>query len=108
MCPGSPWFRVEAKVFIVRDSVIVGGEGLVRILEAVREEGSIAGAAERLGMSYRKLWAKVRSAERLLGVRLVESGRGRGGSRLTRSAIEILEAYRRFEERLRACLAGNG
>ena len=105
--PGLPGgLRITPRLFIVKGSVIVGGEGLVEILEAVRESGSLAGAAEMLGMSYRKLWAKLRSAERMLGVRLVESGRGRGGSRLTHEAVEILEAYRRLEARLRECLGG--
>ncbi len=96
--------RVEVRLFISKEGFIVGGEGLIEILEAVREHSSLSLAAKRLGMTYKKLWSRITEAERILGVRLVERQRGRGASRLTRAGLELIKLYREAESRLKPCL----
>lgn len=98
--------RVEARLFIYKDGYIVGSEGLIEILEAVRDKHSLTMAAKSLGMSYKKLWFRVSGAERALGVKLVERRRGRGEARLTREGEELVRMYREAEARLKACLPG--
>lgn len=90
--------RVRAVLYIYQGPTRVAGPGLFEALQAIRETGSLRAAAERLGMSYRRLWERIRRAERLLGARLVE--RGRRGSRLTREAEKLLQAYAEALERL--------
>ena len=92
--------KVRAIPYIYLGPTRVAGPGLVKALRAVRESGSLRAAAERLGMSYRRLWERIQRAEKLLGVRLVE--RGRRGSRLTPEAEKLLQAYTEALERLRA------
>lgn len=70
--------KVEVRLFISKEGFIVGGEGLIEILEAVREHGSLSLAAKSLGMTYKKVWSRITEAERTLGVRLVERQRGKG------------------------------
>lgn len=75
----------------------------VRILQLVRETGSLARAAERLGLSYRRAWGKVREIEQNLGLSLVESevgGAGGGGSSLTADGERLVALYERFRKRM--------
>jgi len=75
------------------------GPGRLQILGAIEECGTMRGAAERLGLSYRGLWARLRNSERRLGFHLVESTRGRGdraGTFLTPRAKRLLAQYQRL------------
>lgn len=51
---------------------------LLRLLSAVRADGSLKQAAEALGLSYRFAWGLLGEAGRAFGVPLVEFQRGRG------------------------------
>jgi len=71
----------------------------VRLLTLIDETGSLAEAASRMGLSYRRAWGKVREIEENLAVKLVVSaagGAGGGGSTLTAEARSLVERYRRF------------
>ncbi len=92
--------RIRPTLYIYSGPTRVAGPGLVQALQAIRETGSLRAAATRLGMSYRRLWERIRRAERLLGVRLVE--RSRSGSRLTREAEKLVQAYNEALEKLQA------
>ncbi|MFC1783468.1 winged helix-turn-helix domain-containing protein, partial [Planctomycetota bacterium] len=54
------------------------GEGRYRLLREIGRTGSLAQAAEKLGISYRKAWGDVRAVEEWLGFELID--RQRGGS----------------------------
>lgn len=86
------WLESEGKVF---------GEGPLRLLEGVRETGSLRQAALRMGMSYNKAWHLIRRLEKKLGVELLArdvGGRGGGGSRLTPSAEELVRRFTVFAQ----------
>jgi molybdate transport system regulatory protein len=75
------------------------GPGRLLILRAIDNHGSLLAAAGALGMSYRALWAKVRDAERRLGLPLIEAHAGRGpasGATLTPQARELMERFTRL------------
>lgn len=83
------------------------GDFRVDLLRAISETGSLAEAARRMGLSYRRAWGKVRDMERSLGAPLVLSkkgGRTRGGSDLTRQAEVLVSQYDRFRTRMEADL----
>src|SRR5262249_7188641 len=63
----------------------VFGFGIAEILQAVEQAGSIKGAAENLGKSYRYVWGRIKGAEDALGQRLVETQVG--GKDVQRSAL---------------------
>ncbi len=71
----------------------------VRLLAFIDETGSLAEAAQRMQLSYRRAWGKVREIEQNLGVKLVESaagGAGGGGSRLTDEGHRLVALFERF------------
>ena len=91
------------KLWVEKDGLLVLSDYRVQLLRHVGETGSLAEAAQRMGLSYRRAWGKVREIERNLGRPLVRSevgGAGGGGSRLTREGERLVALYERFRQRM--------
>ncbi|MBN2141593.1 MAG: LysR family transcriptional regulator [Desulfovibrionaceae bacterium] len=79
--------------FETADGVLFG-LGRLLLLQQVAEAGSLKAAAERLGMSYRAAWGKIKATERLMGVKLIERGAcNRSGYRLSDSGEALSRRY---------------
>lgn len=90
----------KVKIWVEKGGGVALSGYRVRLLQLIAETGSLAEAARRMGLSYRRAWGKVREMEENLGARLVESepgGPGGGRSRLTAEAEKIVALYPRFE-----------
>ncbi len=91
------------KLWVEKDGSLVLSDYRVQLLRCVAETGSLAEAAQRMGLSYRRAWGKVREIERNLGLSLVESevgGAGGGGSRLTKDGKRLVALYQRFRRKM--------
>ena len=91
----------HAKLWIERDGKLALSEYRVRLLRLIDETGSLAEAAARMDLSYRRAWGKIREIEDNLGLKLVESaagGHGGGRSRLTADGRRLIESFDRFQE----------
>jgi molybdate transport repressor ModE-like protein len=100
-------FTVEGKHWLSLDGRHLFGEGRIGLLRAIRDSGSILGAAAVTGIPYRRAWLLLREAEERLGADLVRSGRGGvggGGSTLTRFGEWLLELWERSERSFREML----
>ena len=89
----------RAKIWIEQDGKLVLSDYRVRLLLLIDETGSLADAAARMHLSYRRAWGKLREIEQNLGLKLVESsagGAGGGGSRLTPQGKQLVEVFQRF------------
>jgi molybdate transport system regulatory protein len=79
----------------------VTGEGIIeedryKLLQLIKEKGSLKAAADEMKISYRKAWGDLKKAEELLGYELIlrqRGGKEGGASQLTGKAIKLLEAY---------------
>lgn len=79
----------------------VTGEGIIeedryKLLQKIKEKGSLKAAVEEMNISYRKAWGDLKKAESLLGYELIvrqRGGKAGGQSYLTDKAIKLLEAY---------------
>ncbi|MDR5739144.1 MULTISPECIES: TOBE domain-containing protein [unclassified Caballeronia] len=74
----------------------LGGASRIALLAAIRDTGSITAAAKAVGMSYKAAWDAIDTMNNLAGEPLVASatgGRGGGGTRLTASALRIIDTY---------------
>lgn len=81
------------------------GPGKANLLERIASEGSISKAAKALDMSYSRAWQLVNSMNGQFRRPLVESttgGKRGGGAVVTRAGEEVLQLYRRMQERLTA------
>ncbi|MEJ7930884.1 substrate-binding domain-containing protein [Ramlibacter sp. AN1015] len=72
---------------------------LIGLLQAVRQEGSISGAARLLGQSYRHVWGELRRWEAELGRGLIVWDKGQP-ARLTPFGEKLLWAERQAQARL--------
>jgi molybdate transport system regulatory protein len=85
---------------ILLGSAIAMGPGKADLLQAIEAEGSIAGAARHMGMSYRRAWLLVEVMNESFRGPLVETARGGrrgGGARLTPLGRDALGRYRGME-----------
>ena len=83
------------------------GPGKARLLELIRDTGSISAAGRALGMSYRRAWLLTDELNTMFGRKLVEPQHGGakgGGARVTDEGVATLEAYRRIEAAAGAAL----
>ena len=86
----------------------VTGEGIIeedryKLLQLIKERGSLKAAADEMKTSYRKAWGDLKKAESLLGYDLIIRQRGGkygGQSYLTEKATKLLEAYNVLHTRM--------
>ena len=98
--------RVAYKVWLEKRGNPVFGMGIYRMLMLVRETGSLHKAAERLEMSYRAAWGKIRSFEKTLDLEILERGRhGRTGANLTDVGLTVLAYFERIQSEMDRLIA---
>ncbi|TDV39611.1 ModE family transcriptional regulator [Paraburkholderia caballeronis] len=107
---GSVWFQAGQQT--------LGGAARIALLAAIRDTGSITGAAKAVGMSYKGAWDAIDAMNNLAGEPLVvrsTGGKGGGGTTLTPRAIRLIDTFhaierehRRFLERAGAAIDGFG
>ncbi len=93
--------KPRIKLWIEQNGLLVLSDYRVQLLRHVRETGSLAAAASRMKLSYRRAWGKIKEIEKNLGVALVESeaGGARGGrTRLTRQGERLVGLYLRLQD----------
>jgi molybdate transport system regulatory protein len=81
------------------------GPGKVRLLELVRETGSISAAGRAMDMSYRRAWLLVDALNHLFAEPLVATklgGKAGGGAALTAFGSEVVRHYRALESKAHA------
>jgi molybdate transport system regulatory protein len=84
------------------------GPGKVRILESIRDGGSISEAARDMRMSYRSAWLLVDSMNAQFRKPVVDTtlgGRGGGAARLTDFGKDLIRRYRSMERATRRVIA---
>jgi molybdate transport system regulatory protein len=93
------------KLWVEKDGLLVFSDYRAELLDQIAGAGSISGGAERMGLSYRRAWGKVKEIERNLGMKLVQSdagGPGGGRTVLTPEGEELLARYRAFRAAVQA------
>jgi molybdate transport system regulatory protein len=105
---GSVWFQAGQQT--------LGGAARIALLAAIRDTGSITGAAKAVGMSYKGAWDAIDAMNNLAGEPLVvrsTGGKGGGGTLLTPRALKLIDTFQaierehqRFLERAGAAIEG--
>ncbi len=85
------------------------GHGKIRLLEAVRDHGSISAAGRSMGMSYRRAWLLLDALNRLFEAPVIETkhgGSAGGGAELTPFGHQVVQQYRTIEVKAHEAVAG--
>lgn len=88
--------QIQCRVRVTLGEEIAIGPGKMHVLAAIRDAGSISGAARKLGMSYRRAWLLVETMNSCFERPLVETatgGKSGGGARLTPDGERVLSRY---------------
>jgi molybdate transport system regulatory protein len=91
-----PGLSVRSKIWLEVNGRFAIGEGGLELLNAISVIGSLAGAAQQVGWSYRHAWGYLRRAENVLGVRLLTTRVGKGAARgatLTPHARRLIRLF---------------
>jgi len=84
------------------------GPGKIKILESIRDGGSISGAARDMRMSYRSAWLLVDSMNSQFKQPVVSTttgGSGGGSATLTEFGQSLIRRYRAMERSARRAIA---
>ena len=76
------------------------GPGKIRLLELIRETGSISAAGRAMDMSYKRAWDLVDEIDRICRQAAVErqtGGKNGGGAALTPFGVSLVARYRKIE-----------
>lgn len=93
---GGEKMQVRSKVWLIKDKKPIMGTGRALLLNLILHKGSIAAAAQEMGMSYRTAWGNIKTMEKRLGYSLVNSrtgGGGGGSTLLTEEGKSLLQKY---------------
>ena len=97
--PAAPKVELVYQLTAQRERSALLRNPLLDLLQAVRHEGSISGAARGIGQSYRHVWGQLKEWEVTMGHELIVWDRGQA-ARLTPFADKLLWAERLAQARL--------
>lgn len=96
-----PRLHVKTKTWIENaEGELLFGKGKTEVLDLIEQTGSISGAAEKIGMNYKKAWNHVQILQHNIKETLVETQKGggdKGGTTLTPEAHRLMDAYRQLQ-----------
>ena len=88
--------NIKSKIWIEKEGKPILGVGRLNLLKAVDREGSISKAAKMMNISFRRAWSALESAEKNIGIKLLErrkGGVGGGSSCLTPQAKMLISKF---------------
>jgi molybdate transport system regulatory protein len=91
----------NVRISIVFESGARMGPGKAKLLESIRDTGSISAAARDMGMDYKRAWTLLDSMNQAFTQPVVAAASGGargGGAALTPFGVEVLERFRRISE----------
>jgi 8-oxo-dGTP diphosphatase len=101
-------YEMAYRLWLKKGDQFIMSEGRARLLRLIKKYGSLARAADEMGMSYRHAWGVVKRVEEITGEKIVLSERGGqegGTSVLTSRGEKLLKQYenqkRVFDEQLK-------
>lgn len=98
--------KIKTKTWIEDSSGnLLFGKGKTEVLELIDKTGSISGAAEQLGMNYKKAWSHIKILQKNLDDEMViskQGGSGAGGTVLTDNARGFIDKYNTLQDEIEA------
>lgn len=93
-------YKVMGNIWIEGKRGAFVGSGRIKLLERVKETGSITEAARSIKMSYRQAWELINSmnkqSKKPLVIRLV-GGAGGGGTTVTKEGEKVIKEFKKLQ-----------
>ena len=89
---------VKLHLWLEENSGVYFGKGRYEILALIDELGSLKLAAEKLGMSYRGAWGKIKKTEEIIGRKLITKEANKEGYKLTAFGTRFINEFRNFQQ----------
>lgn len=99
--------EIRFRCWIDIDGTKFFGPGPAELLELISEEGSIAKAAKKMGMSYKKAWDiidELNTRGKKPFVVSHKGGESGGGAELTETGKKVVARYRALTSKLKAII----
>ena len=96
-------YELRFRMWITGNNAHFLGNGRVRLLENIRDKGSITNAAKAMKMSYRQAWQMVEDMNRSAPAALVEKtlgGKGGGGAHITPAGEKAIRLFYTLEKKI--------
>lgn len=90
--------KINGNLWIEGENGFMLGKGKAALLEAIHEQGSLAKAAELMGLSYRKAWGMIKQMNDTHSHPLVRTqpGGSQGGhTQLTAEGLSVLAQFKK-------------
>ncbi|MBN1368380.1 MAG: LysR family transcriptional regulator [Dehalococcoidales bacterium] len=102
-----PGYVIKGRVWLEKDGELYLGWGRIKLLENIDKFGSIASAAQAMGLGYRNAWLWVQAMNRLAPSPLIEvvtGGTGGSHAKLTDEGHKAVAEYKQLHEKLQEAL----
>jgi molybdate transport system regulatory protein len=100
--------KIKYKIWFEERGVTVFEPSLDEYFKQLEECNSLHSAVKKLNHSYRSVWGKIKTAEKRLGIQLVEINPGEKKMHLTKSAKASLEIFGELEKEITPILRKAG
>ena len=84
---------VKVHVWFEKDSGVYFGHGRYELLLLINELGSLKLAAEKMGISYRGAWGKIKKTEEVIGQPLIYKDNNKEGYKLTEFGRDFVAEF---------------
>ncbi len=85
--------EVKVHVWFERDNGVYFGHGRYELLLLISELGSLKLAAEKMGISYRGAWGKIKKTEEVIGQPLIYKDNNKEGYKLTEFGRDFVTEF---------------
>ena len=89
-------YKIKSRIWIETGDNVLIGQGRIKLLKAIDNQGSLSKAAKSIGMSYKKAWTLVdavnKSAKQAVVTKTVGGAKG-GGTTITPYGKKLIKAF---------------
>lgn len=88
---------IKMHIWLEKEHGVYFGQGRYELLTLIEELGSLKLAAEKMGISYRGAWGKIKKTEGILGRELIHKENNKEGYKLTDFGKEFMREFKKFQ-----------
>ena len=95
-------YKIKTRIWLENNNGIFLGEGRIKLLKVIDEEGSLSKAAKKMNMSYKKAWKIIDSINQNSNKAIISTnigGKGGGGTHITKYGLKVISEFEMMKQR---------